>query len=153
TVQFPVQSEPPALSGSAVTARTRKRTRKHLRVLIIEDNHDAADSMRLLLEALGHEVQVAYAGPEGVQTATAWHPDVVVSDIGLPGLDGYHVAEALRRSPATADVRLIAVSGYGQEDDIRRARAAGFDDYLVKPAPPEELELLLGNNATRGGRG
>jgi PAS domain S-box-containing protein len=153
TVQFPVQSEPPALSGSAVTTRKTKGARSCLRVLVIEDNHDAADSMRLLLEALGHEVQVAYAGPEGVETATAWQPDVVVSDIGLPGLDGYHVAEALRNSPATADVRLIAVSGYGQEEDIRRARAAGFDEYLVKPAPPEELELLLCSNATRGGRG
>ena len=121
TVRLPIQGEPPALTKSAAAPGTPEKAKKRLRVLIIEDNRDAAYSLRLLLEALGHEVQVAYAGPQGVETATVWHPNVVLSDIGLPGLDGYHVAEALRNSPATADVRLIAVSGYGQDEDIRRA--------------------------------
>ena len=95
------------------------------------------------LELLGHEVAVAYSGPEGVRIAREIQPAAVISDIGLPGLDGYGVAGALRRDPATKDAMLIGVSGYGQEEDIRRAREAGFDHYLVKPAQPEQLQKLL----------
>jgi CheY-like chemotaxis protein len=78
-----------------------------------------------------------------VRVAGEVRPRVVISDIGLPGLDGYGVAAALRRDPATAGALLIAVSGYGREEDIQRAREAGFDHYLVKPAAPEELVRLL----------
>jgi CheY-like chemotaxis protein len=97
----------------------------------------------MLLEVLGNEVRVAYTGPDGVQAAHAWGPDVVISDIGLPGLDGYGVAAQLRQHPATARVLLIGVSGYGRDEDIRRAGEAGFDHYLVKPASAEELQRLL----------
>jgi two-component system CheB/CheR fusion protein len=116
---------------------------KRMRVVVVEDNRDAAASLCLLLEALGHEVAVAYSGPEGVRVAAEVAPAAVISDIGLPGLDGYGVAAALRHHPATANALLIAVSGYGQEEDIRHARQAGFDHYLVKPACPEELRRLL----------
>jgi len=97
----------------------------------------------MLLQARGHEVRVAYSGPQGVQEAVAWAPEVVISDIGLPGLDGYGVARALRQAPATAQARMIAVSGYGREEDRRAALAAGFDYYLVKPAAPDELLKLI----------
>jgi two-component system CheB/CheR fusion protein len=113
------------------------------RILIVEDNHDTADSLQMLLEALGHEVRVAYNGPEGVVRAEQWQPEVILSDIGLPGLDGYGVARALRRNPATARVRLIAVTGYGSETDRRQAFEAGFDFHLTKPVDPVVLVTLI----------
>jgi PAS domain S-box-containing protein len=119
------------------------RPARRLRVLLVEDHRDAADSLRLVLEASGHRVEVAYTGPDGVRAAAASRPEVVICDIGLPGLDGYAVARALRRHPATAAARLIALTGYGTDDDRRRAEEAGFDDHLIKPADPAALEALL----------
>src|SRR5262249_28730648 len=92
------------------------------RLLIIEDNQDAADSLRDLLELHGCTVEVAYTGPEGVQRAREFRPEAVLCDLGLPGMSGYEVAAQLRQDPALARVRLIAISGYGQEEDRRRAR-------------------------------
>jgi signal transduction histidine kinase len=140
TVRLPLAGEPAALADSPPAKGGPRRRR---RVLVIEDHRDSADSLRLLLQVLGHEVRVAYTGPDGVQMAAAWLPEVIISDIGLPGLDGYGVAAALRKNPATAGVLLIGVSGYGRDEDRRRARDAGFDHYLVKPAAPEELQQLL----------
>jgi two-component system CheB/CheR fusion protein len=114
-----------------------------LRILVVEDNRDAADCLRILLELLGHRVAVAYSGPEGVQRAREWRPDVVLCDIGLPGLDGYGVAGQLRHDPATAGAQLIAVTGYGQEEDRRRSKEAGFDHHLTKPVDPAALQPLL----------
>jgi CheY-like chemotaxis protein/two-component sensor histidine kinase len=113
------------------------------RVLVVEDSKDAAEALRVLLELHGHEVRVAHTGPQGVEAAKGWRPDVVLCDIGLPGLDGYGVARELRRHPTTARARLLALTGYGQEEDKRRSREAGFDHHLVKPADPEELQRLL----------
>src|SRR4051794_33294350 len=104
-----------------------------MKVLVIEDNKDSADSLRMLLELLGHEVVAAYSGADGLKKAQEWQPVLVLCDIGLPGMDGSAVATALRRSPATAAARLVAVSGYGQDEDRRRSREAGFDHHLVKP--------------------
>jgi two-component system CheB/CheR fusion protein len=126
----------PRLGPHPVTSASTLRGR---RVLIIEDNRDTADTLRTLLELAGHEVAVAYAGPAGVETARQVQPEVILSDLGLPGMDGYAVARALREDPATAAVQLIAVTGYGQDEDQRRARAAGFDHHLVKPVDPQEL--------------
>jgi signal transduction histidine kinase len=109
------------------------------RVLVVEDNRDAAESLGLFLELCGFGVTLAYNGPEGLEAAKSMRPDIVLCDIGLPGMDGFQVASALRRNPETADVRLIAVTGYGQEEDRRRALAAGFDVHLVKPVDPEKL--------------
>jgi PAS domain S-box-containing protein len=113
------------------------------RVLIIEDNRDSAESLQMLLEASGYEVRLALTGPDGVREAAAWVPDAVVCDIGLPGMDGFAVARHLRGDPRTAAVRLVAVSGYGREEDVASARAAGFDEHLVKPADPEKLMAKL----------
>ena len=128
--------EPAALSSVPLTAITPVR---HLRILVIEDNHDAADSLRMLLELDGHEVMVAYNGLAGIQAATACRPDVVLCDIGLPGLDGYGVVHALRHNPETATLRIIAVTAYSQDSDRRRSREAGFDLHLTKPVDPYEL--------------
>jgi CheY-like chemotaxis protein len=108
-----------------------------------EDNPDAAESHRLLLELFGHEVAVADSGPAGVRVAEQWRPDVVLCDIGLPGLDGYGVVRALRRNPATALLRVIAITGYGTEEDRTRSRQAGFDLHLTKPVEPATLDEVI----------
>jgi two-component system CheB/CheR fusion protein len=101
------------------------------RILLVEDHPDAAESLRLLLELRGHEVRVAHNGVEGIGLACAWQPDVVISDLGLPVLDGYAVARALRPGGA----RLIAMSGYADAESRQLAHASGFRAFLAKPAP------------------
>jgi CheY-like chemotaxis protein len=113
------------------------------RILIIEDNPDAAETLRDLLKLSGYEVAVALSGPAGIETARQFRPTVVLCDLGLPEMDGYAVATALRRDPVTASARLIALSGYAQEEDRRRAMAAGFDAHLGKPLDPAELQRWL----------
>jgi PAS domain S-box-containing protein len=119
------------------------RARKRLRILVVEDNRDSAETLRMLLEMFGHEVSVAFSGPDGVKEAKRLHPEVVLCDIGLPGLDGYGVAGELRRDPETAGARVIAVTGYGAEEDRRRSQEAGFDMHLTKPLDPETLKEVL----------
>ena len=126
-----------------MTAPPTRRTR----VLIVEDERDAADSLRMLLELVGYEVDVAYTGPQGVEKAVRWRPHVVLCDIGLPGLNGYGVAEQLRNNLATADARLVAITAWGEERDKQRGREAGFEHHLVKPADPQRLLNLLGTLA------
>ena len=109
------------------------------RVLVVEDNADAAESTMMLLRELGHEVIVITDGAEAVEAARAFRPDVVLLDIGLPGMDGFQLATALRGLPETSSARLIAVSGYGQEKDRARSAQAGFDLHLVKPVDPARL--------------
>jgi PAS domain S-box-containing protein len=114
------------------------------RVLIIEDNADAAESLQMLLELSGFEVATAADGTSGLEAARRFHPDVVLCDIGLPGgLDGYGVARELRADSALQEVRLIALTGYGQAEDQRRAYAEGFDLHLTKPVDPVLLKDLL----------
>lgn len=111
------------------------------RVLVIEDNHDAAESMRFLLEHRGYAVRVCGTGPEGLRSAHEWHPEIVLCDIGLPGLSGYEIASELRHDPDTADTVLIAITGYGTAADQERARTAGFNHFYTKPA---NLDSLFG---------
>ncbi len=139
-VRLPVEPEPAALSDMPACPR---QAGKHLRILVVEDNRDAADSLRMLLELYGYEAMVAYTGPDGVRAAEQWQPDVVLCDIGLPGLDGYGVARRLRQNPSTAKARLIAVTGYGADDDKRRSQEVGFDAHLVKPVDPHALQGVL----------
>jgi PAS domain S-box-containing protein len=137
-VKFPLEKEPKALSNEQASILCQAN-KKRLRILVIEDNRDAADSLRMLLELFGYDVTVAYTGSDGVEAAARARPEVVVCDIGLPGMDGFAVAAAIRKNPDTAGVRLIAVTGYGQEADRLRAFAAGFDAHLTKPADAEKL--------------
>lgn len=136
TVSLPLEQEPPAL---APAARPQRSPGPGRRVLVIEDNRDSAESLRMLLEVSGHEVRVAYTGKEGICSAADWRPHAVVCDIGLPEMDGFAVARHLRDEPAMAGVRLIAVTGYGREEEVAKAREAGFDFHLIKPADPEAL--------------
>src|SRR5262249_46303880 len=102
-----------------------------MRVLIVEDNWDAARTLQLYLKLFGHEVRVAAAGRAGLAAAQEWLPDVVLCDLGLPEIDGFGVARALRHDPETAGIRLIAVTGYGRPEDRRRSREAGFELHLT----------------------
>jgi PAS domain S-box-containing protein len=117
------------------------------RVLVVEDNRDAAESLARLLRAAGHEVRTAYDGPAALAEARAFQPQVVFSDIDLPGMDGYEVARRLRQEYGPVGPLLVAVTGLGQEGDRRRALEAGFDDFLVKPVDPDALQRLLGRPA------
>src|SRR5262249_25487254 len=109
----------------------------------IEDNDDARESLRLLLQSLGHVVLEASDGPGGLALALHHQPEVVLIDPGLPGLDGYAVARALRTSPGGTTATLIAVTGYGQVEDRRRSKEAGFDAHLVKPVSQSLLSQLI----------
>jgi PAS domain S-box-containing protein len=116
---------------------------KPLRILIVEDNRDAAKTLSLLLRRYGHEVTIAHSGPSAVKAAKQERPDALLCDLGLPEMDGYEVARTLRQDPALAAVRLIAISGYGYDEDRQRSQAAGFDLHLTKPVDPAELQRLL----------
>jgi CheY-like chemotaxis protein len=118
------------------------------RILIVDDNADAAESLAQLLAIKGHDVRVAYDGASGLSLADAFAPDIVFLDIGMPGLDGYEVARRLRSDP-TRTMRLVALTGYGQEADRRRAEEAGFDGHLVKPLELDDLEAMLRPGARR----
>ena len=120
-----------------------------LRLLVIEDNVDAAESLCILLQLNGHTTEKAHTGPAGVKAAQAFLPEVVLCDLGLPGLDGYAVARALRAEPQFKDVYLVALTGYGQEEDQRRTLEAGFDLHLVKPVDHTALEMVLASKSSR----
>jgi CheY-like chemotaxis protein len=109
------------------------------RMLIVDDNEDSAGSMAILQRRRGHETRTAFTGPGAVAVATEFAPEVVLLDIGLPGMDGFEVARRLRAMPALAGAFLVAMSGYGSDEDRAEARDAGFDEYLIKPL---NLDLL-----------
>ena len=115
----------------------------HRRVLVVDDNVDAAESMSALLEIWGHEAHACHDGPTALKAVARLRPDTVLLDIGLPGMDGYEVARRLR-ADADSPVRLLAaLTGYGQEQDRERSAAAGFDIHLTKPVDPARLRALL----------
>ncbi len=125
-------------------AQPAEGTENLRRCLIIEDNVDAAESLSLLLQLIGHQAEVAFDGAEGVAKAHEFRPEVVLCDIGLPGqLDGYAVARRFRADPELRSAFLIALTGYGREEDRRRALEAGFDTHLTKPADLDALRRLL----------
>ena len=113
------------------------------RVLVVDDNVDAAQSLALLLELSGHEVRLAYDGLSAVAAAIAYQPEVVLLDIGLPEIDGYEVARRIRKHYSLQSILLVALTGYGQDTDRQRSQEAGFDHHLVKPASFVEIKKLL----------
>lgn len=136
TVHLPLTAAPAtedAPAGSAARDAGRKR-----RVLVVDDNKDGAESLGMLLRMWGHEVRLAHDGATALRLAAAEPPDVLLLDIGLPGLDGYEVARGVRAARGRQPV-LVALTGYGQEEDRRRTREAGFDHHLTKPVDPEQL--------------
>ena len=113
------------------------------RIILVEDNRDTAEGLTMLLELLGHRVRIVHDGVTAVEVAQANIPDVMLIDIGLPGIDGYEVARRVREHPKLKHVVLVALTGYGREEDRERALAAGFDYHVVKPVSPEALEELV----------
>jgi two-component system CheB/CheR fusion protein len=116
------------------------------RVLVVDDNRDSAETIAMLVELWGHEVRIVHDGRTALTTLTEapdWLPDVVLLDIGLPGIDGYEVARRLRQEPSLDGLLMVAMTGYGQERDRQLSREAGFDHHLVKPVDPARLQALL----------
>ena len=145
TVRLPLLTSPlpaPELPGPAPAGAAVRR-----RILIADDNEDAADSMGMLLRAAGHEVEIVYDGIGALEAAHRIKPDVMVVDIGMPGMNGYDVARAARGEPWAAHTLIIALTGWGQDSDRLRSRDAGIDVHLVKPIKWEQLE-----DAVRGQR-
>jgi two-component system CheB/CheR fusion protein len=138
-MQLPLAMEEPAASpaGSESPAKRRRR------VLVIEDNIDAADSLREVLAYGEHEVEVAYNGPEGIAEAREFRPEIVLCDLGLPVMDGYEVARTFKQDESLKGVFLVALSGSSLPEDLQRASEAGFDRHIAKPASLEKLEELL----------
>jgi len=141
TVRLPlceVQSE----DGSA-PARVRAPPAHGGRILLVDDNADASDMLRLLLEAQGYEVHCVLDGPSALAATKQFIPDLALLDIGLPGMDGYELAVRLRADPRLAGMRLVALTGYGREPDRARAIAMRFDEHLVKPVGADQLLAAL----------
>jgi CheY-like chemotaxis protein len=138
----PAPSPVPPGAPSCQTKLEPGRSRP-ARILVVDDNVDLARGLARLLQIHGHEVRIAFDGPTGLDEAKNSKPDIVLLDIGLPGMDGYQLAAHLRRDETVKNCRLIAISGYGQEEDLRLARAAGFDHHLVKPIISDDLIKLL----------
>jgi CheY-like chemotaxis protein len=128
-------AEPAAAAGVPSAGRCR--------ILVVDDNMDSAESMATLLRLDGHEVRVTYDGLAAVESALAFHPQVVLLDIGLPGLDGYEVARRLRLTNETKDIFLIALTGYGRTEDRVRALTSGFNYHITKPVDPGELDMII----------
>jgi|GEM_PF-646267 len=141
TVRLPLDN-PPQLADPEV-ALVSTGSQRPRRVLVIEDNVDAAQILQQVLELDGHEVAVAYTGPDGLDLARQFHPDLVFCDIGLPGMDGYAVARAFRADQALEHTHLVALSGYALPEDRARAAEAGFEQHLTKPASLDALEQVL----------
>jgi len=139
-VRLPLAREPPALAAPiAAPEKVAALGAATTRVLIVDDNIDAATSLCYVLALAGYQVRVAHDGTRALEIANELHPNVVLLDIGLPGMSGHDVARRLRAEPWGADLQLIAVTGWGQEDDRAKSLEAGFDEHLTKPIDPETL--------------
>ncbi|HWY85663.1 MAG TPA: ATP-binding protein [Gemmataceae bacterium] len=149
-VRLPLLREATPLAA-AEAERPRRRKMPARNVLIVDNNQDAAESLALLLRLRGHEVRTAYDGPAALDLTRACPPEVVLLDIGMPGMDGLEVARWLRQDLGLKDALLVALTGYGRKEDRRRSREAGFNAHLVKPADVRALERLMARPVFPGG--
>jgi CheY-like chemotaxis protein len=147
TVRLPLAGAPAVDAGgdagATAQAGTGAPSSGALRVLVADDNVDAADTLAYLLRLAGHEVRVAYDGEEALRIGAEFMPALAFLDIGMPRMDGYQTARALRALPGMHGVRLVALTGWGAEDDRARSHGAGFDHHLLKPAFPEQVQAIL----------
>jgi CheY-like chemotaxis protein len=148
TLKLPLLDE--AAGVSSARAERRSESPPARRILIVDDNVDAAATLHMLLQSLGHETRMAHDGMRALKLAGEFNPDIVLLDIGMPGLDGYEVARRLRGLKRDKPFRIVAITGWGQEADRQRSREAGFDLHLVKPVDPQDLLQALSdrNGAT-----
>jgi CheY-like chemotaxis protein/anti-sigma regulatory factor (Ser/Thr protein kinase) len=142
-VHLPRQRKPAQTELRTLSRDQASGSEEPMRVLVVDDNHDAAESLAMLLSLEGYTVDVAYDGVSALSEAAKFQPQVVLLDIGMPGMDGYQVARELRAGEPATSMALIALTGYGQPDDRERACAAGFDDHLTKPVDAELLKEIL----------
>jgi CheY-like chemotaxis protein len=140
-VRLPL-SDAAGVGRSSEAGHSAAKLPKH-RVLVVDDNRDAAISLSRLLQLLGVDVAVAHDGPEALDLLPSFGPDVVLLDIGMPGMDGYEVARRMRQTPEGEHVMLIALTGWGQDEDRHRSHDAGFDHHLLKPANIDALRSIL----------
>jgi CheY-like chemotaxis protein/two-component sensor histidine kinase len=135
----------PLLEESAMPAAQERRIQPlpSRRILITDDSRDGGESLAMLLRVLGAEVALAHSGRQALECVSTFSPDVVLLDIGMPGMDGYEVARRIRANPANRHIQLIALTGWGQDEDRQRSAAAGFNHHLVKPADVDKLRQLL----------
>jgi CheY-like chemotaxis protein len=140
-VRLPVAAEP--AGGPRPAAKTAPATTSKMRILVVDDNRDAAQSLAMLLRLEGHDVRTVYDGPSALELASTFQPDIIFQDIGMPGMSGYEVGWRLRQGFSKDQMMLVALTGYGTEEDRRRTALAGFDLHLVKPVEPETLQHLV----------
>jgi CheY-like chemotaxis protein len=141
-VRMPLTEDIPAPEESAALV-TRQRDLARHRILVVDDNLDAAASLAMLLAAMGHDVDTANDGPGGIAKAATMRPDLVFLDLGMPRMDGLETARHLRALPDGKDMTVVALTGWAQQHDLLRTRMAGFDEHLLKPIDPLELDRLL----------
>ena len=134
-----------ARSRSAAIRTSTHEGRRKLNVLVVDDNRDAASSLAALVELMGHEVRIAHDGDTAVRAADEFRPQAILLDLGMPGMDGYEACRRIRRHAWGKETMIVAVTGWGQEEDRRKSSAAGFNEHLVKPVMPENIEQLLGD--------
>jgi two-component system CheB/CheR fusion protein len=146
-VRLPVLPQAPQCPEEAPQAPQQPDTSPSRRVLVVDDSISTAQSMAALLQLKGHDGRVAFDGPKALETAAAFHPEVVLLDIDMPGMNGYQVAKQLRQMPGLEQTLLVAITGYGQEEDRRRSREAGFQLHLVKPVRLSAILELLASAA------
>jgi PAS domain S-box-containing protein len=144
TLRLPAVNMPPA----AESAGTNGHATDAVRLLVVDDNRDSADTATAVLRMLGHEVECAYGGQEAIETATRFRPSVVLLDLAMPGMDGFETLRRLRANPATAGVYAVAMTGFGTQDDRQRTTSGGFDGHLTKPVELEALIALLDQRKT-----
>jgi len=133
-----VKGTPPSVDDIIKTPVIRRR------VLVVDDNEDSAETLALALQLEGCDVETAHGGQQALELAERFRPEMVLLDIGMPGMDGYEVARAIRAQPWGADMLLVAQTGWGQEEDRRRTRQAGFDAHMTKPLDHSRLMSLMG---------
>ena len=141
TVRLPLAADAAGAAPGSATPEAGSRSIEARTVLIVDDNRDAADSLAQLVSLFGHHVEIVHGGVEALASIESRPPDVVLCDIGMPGMDGYEVARRIRE--AGVPMRLVAVTGYAQPEDLRQAAAAGFDEHVAKPPAPERIRRLL----------
>jgi len=138
------------VDAKPLTAPPIDGTPHRFKILVVDDNHDSALSLAMMLSIMGHETRTAHDGESAVTSAEAFLPDVVLLDIGLPKLNGYEVAQRIRESAWGASMFLIAVTGWGQDEDRHRSAEVGLNVHMVKPVEPSALEKLLSDLSVNG---
>nr|WP_308632662.1 ATP-binding protein [Massilia sp. YIM B02763] len=153
TIRLPLAAQGLLQAGADGIALAQQRQQQRLRVLVADDNADAARILGSLLELEGHEVRIAADGVEALETAAAFLPQLAFLDIGMPRMDGYETARRLRAMPQLAALTLVALTGWGAAEDRARSRAAGFDRHLLKPAAAEDIRAVLAGAGRRDDQG